>query len=211
MNLLANFWWLSNLQFAIWHLNKWVDICDIFKFFLDYMHFGAFQDEKERIERLGGSVVHWGTWRVNGQLAVSRAIGESVSRRNMLLGGRTWNMYISRKGIQDDPSGWFLYSVAINLGSSPGWWAATAASYCPSRSGELPKLIATEYRNQGDGSPCKLKETTCRLRVFCPGSLNLGQKSILHECSLVFIKHVTCITLNAETSYGVVAKETKKV
>ena len=53
------------------------------------MHFGAFQDEKERIERLGGSVVHWGTWRVNGQLAVSRAIGESVSRRNMLLGGRT--------------------------------------------------------------------------------------------------------------------------
>ena len=36
----------------------------------------AFQDEKKRIEELGGTVIHWGTWRVNGQLAVSRAIGE---------------------------------------------------------------------------------------------------------------------------------------
>lgn len=34
-------------------------------------------DEKVRIESLGGSVIHWGTWRVNGQLAVSRAIGDS--------------------------------------------------------------------------------------------------------------------------------------
>jgi protein phosphatase 1E len=33
-------------------------------------------DEKTRIENLGGAVVHWGTWRVNGQLAVSRAIGD---------------------------------------------------------------------------------------------------------------------------------------
>jgi len=33
-------------------------------------------DEKKRIENLGGAVIHWGTWRVNGQLAVSRAIGE---------------------------------------------------------------------------------------------------------------------------------------
>ena len=27
----------------------------------------------------------------------------------------------------------------------PGLWAATAAGYCPSRPGELPKLIASEY------------------------------------------------------------------
>lgn len=33
-------------------------------------------EEKERIEAMGGSVVFWGTWRVNGQLAVSRAIGD---------------------------------------------------------------------------------------------------------------------------------------
>jgi len=35
------------------------------------------QDEKRRIEREGGMVLHWGTWRVNGQLAVSRAIGKT--------------------------------------------------------------------------------------------------------------------------------------
>ena len=34
-------------------------------------------DERARIEALGGSIMHWGTWRVNGQLAVSRAIGNA--------------------------------------------------------------------------------------------------------------------------------------
>jgi len=34
------------------------------------------EDERARIEALGGSILHWGTWRVNGQLAVSRAIGD---------------------------------------------------------------------------------------------------------------------------------------
>ncbi|CAH2086182.1 unnamed protein product [Euphydryas editha] len=35
-------------------------------------------DERERIESTGGSVMYWGTWRVNGQLAVSRAIGDAI-------------------------------------------------------------------------------------------------------------------------------------
>ncbi|XP_023311982.1 mucin-2 isoform X3 [Anoplophora glabripennis] len=35
------------------------------------------QDERERIEKQGGCVLLWGTWRVNGQLAVSRAIGDA--------------------------------------------------------------------------------------------------------------------------------------
>ncbi|XP_063238869.1 uncharacterized protein LOC134540210 [Bacillus rossius redtenbacheri] len=34
------------------------------------------EDERQRIEGMGGSVLFWGTWRVNGQLAVSRAIGD---------------------------------------------------------------------------------------------------------------------------------------
>ncbi|XP_017770293.1 PREDICTED: protein phosphatase 1E-like [Nicrophorus vespilloides] len=34
-------------------------------------------DEKERIENEGGMIIYWGTWRVNGQLAVSRAIGDA--------------------------------------------------------------------------------------------------------------------------------------
>ena len=29
-------------------------------------------DERARVEGLGGTVIHWGAWRVNGQLAVSR-------------------------------------------------------------------------------------------------------------------------------------------
>merc|ERR1719209_786704 len=33
-------------------------------------------DERARITALGGTIMHWGTWRVNGQLAVSRAIGD---------------------------------------------------------------------------------------------------------------------------------------
>ncbi|KAK2494556.1 hypothetical protein MC885_004680 [Smutsia gigantea] len=36
------------------------------------------QDEKERIEALGGFVSHMDCWRVNGTLAVSRAIGKEV-------------------------------------------------------------------------------------------------------------------------------------
>ena len=41
-----------------------------------YFVFFYFQDEKERIESLGGCVVWFGAWRVNGSLSVSRAIGD---------------------------------------------------------------------------------------------------------------------------------------
>lgn len=37
------------------------------------------QDEKQRIEALGGCVIWFGTWRVNGSLSVSRAIGNEPS------------------------------------------------------------------------------------------------------------------------------------
>ena len=36
------------------------------------------QDEKKRIEDIGGCVVWFGAWRVNGSLAVSRSIGKSI-------------------------------------------------------------------------------------------------------------------------------------
>jgi len=34
------------------------------------------EDEKSRIEKLGGRIIHYGTWRVEGVLAVTRAIGD---------------------------------------------------------------------------------------------------------------------------------------
>lgn len=40
--------------------------------------FCSAQDEKQRIEDLGGCVTFMGCWRVNGTYAVSRAIGKSV-------------------------------------------------------------------------------------------------------------------------------------
>ncbi|XP_062621083.1 protein phosphatase 1E-like [Saccostrea cucullata] len=39
------------------------------------------QDEKSRIEALGGVVLYMGTWRVNGNLAVSRAIGDISQKK----------------------------------------------------------------------------------------------------------------------------------
>ena len=36
--------------------------------------------------------------------------------------------------------------VDLDLGSSPGWWAATVATYCPSRMVEHPKSKSTQPR-----------------------------------------------------------------
>ena len=37
----------------------------------------SLQDERKRIESMGGCVVYFGAWRVNGSLSVSRAIGDA--------------------------------------------------------------------------------------------------------------------------------------
>ena len=34
-----------------------------------------------------------------------------------------------------------------NLGSSPGWWAATVATYCPSRPGNYPNSYLQNLAN----------------------------------------------------------------
>ncbi|XP_038215727.1 uncharacterized protein LOC119835140 [Zerene cesonia] len=44
---------------------------------LVHPHKPSREDERRRIESSGGMVMHIGTWRVNGQLAVSRAIGDA--------------------------------------------------------------------------------------------------------------------------------------
>jgi len=41
-------------------------------------------DERDRIARLGGSVIHFGVWRVEGILAVSRAIGDRLLKEYVI-------------------------------------------------------------------------------------------------------------------------------
>ena len=44
--------------------------------------------------------------------------------------------------------------VDLDLGSSPGWWAATVATYCPSREVEHPKSKSTKPSSRRHGTPC---------------------------------------------------------
>ena len=41
--------------------------------------------------------------------------------------------------VQGDPGGLAQGFADLDLGSSPGWWAATVATYCPSSMVEHPK------------------------------------------------------------------------
>ena len=47
-----------------------------------------------------------------------------------------------------------------DLGSSPGWWAASLATYCPSRPGELPKLLSSKPCEWQDAQQCRTVEKT---------------------------------------------------
>ena len=60
--------WLGDSQAIVVRNGKAVKIID--------SHKPSREDEKERIEKLGGSVLFLGTWRVNGMIAVSRAVGD---------------------------------------------------------------------------------------------------------------------------------------
>jgi len=44
--------------------------------------------------------------------------------------------------------------VDLDLGSSPGWWAATVATYCPSRVVEHSKSKSTKPSPRAHGTPC---------------------------------------------------------
>ena len=48
---------------------------------MSYDHKPGRKDEKSRIEALGGRIFHFGVWRVEGILAVSRAIGDRMLKR----------------------------------------------------------------------------------------------------------------------------------
>ena len=44
--------------------------------------------------------------------------------------------------------------IDLDLGKSPNWWAATVATYCPSRVVEHPKSKSTKASLRGHGTPC---------------------------------------------------------
>jgi hypothetical protein len=52
------------------------------------MSFPMAQDEQERIQKMGGEVMHVnGVWRVNGNIAVSRSIGKLCNNDKSELAG----------------------------------------------------------------------------------------------------------------------------
>ena len=53
------------------------------------------------------------------------------------------------------PISWRTWvGLTLILGVSPGWWAATVATYCLSRMEEHPKTKSTKPSPPGDGPPC---------------------------------------------------------
>ena len=56
--------------------------------------------------------------------------------------------------------------VDLDLGSSPGWWAATVATYCPSRVVEHPKSKSTKPSPRGHGTPCTDRIISAKNLVF---------------------------------------------
>ena len=57
---------------------------------------------------------------------------------------RTLSSFQLKFVVQSGASGHSLGFEDEDLGSSPGWWAATVATYCPNRPGELPKFLFTK-------------------------------------------------------------------
>ena len=56
--------------------------------------------------------------------------------------------------IQSGASGLGLGWVDLDLGSSPGWWAASVATYCPNRMVEHPKSNSTQPSPKPDAPDC---------------------------------------------------------
>ena len=55
------------------------------------------QDEQQRIETAGGMVIFIGTWRVNGNLSVSRAIGDVKDKKYVIGEGDVSHMVMTGK------------------------------------------------------------------------------------------------------------------
>ena len=66
----------SNTNYFIYYLIHYCNNYHISLFIIYYINYLIFfrEDEEKRIKSLGGEVIHWGRWRVQGVLAVSRYV-----------------------------------------------------------------------------------------------------------------------------------------
>ena len=58
--------------------------------------------------------------------------------------------FVLQSGASGERLGW----VDLDLGSSPGWWAASTATYCPSRMVEHPKSNSSQPSRSPDAPDC---------------------------------------------------------
>ena len=68
-----------------------------------------------------------------------------------------------------------------NLESSLGWWAATVATYCPSRTAEHPKSKSTGDFYRPDVSPCTLTKSKSRFIINVSQYLDLDSNQLIRE------------------------------
>ena len=76
-----------------------------------------------------------------------------VATPQVKMANRLWDPVLSLSA-----SGHSLGFEDEDLGSSPGWWAATVAIYCPSRPGELPKFVSSKPSERPDAPLCSFIE-----------------------------------------------------
>jgi hypothetical protein len=81
-----------------------------FPFFLMSIFRVFFKDERQRIEELGGCVIWIGDWRVNGNIAVSRSIGDKDHKPYVSADPDTLEFDLEGKYIRQDS-----HNVNINL------------------------------------------------------------------------------------------------
>ena len=93
-------------------------------------------DERERIERVGGTVVHAGTWRVGGVLAVSRSFGNRMLKQYIVphpelredsLGESTDCLVVASDGVWDVVSNLEAVTLVCKYGSAEQAARALAA------------------------------------------------------------------------------------
>ena len=66
-----------------------------------------------------------------------------VLERNVVAVSR-YLVHIEQESVHCWASRYSLGFEDEDLGTSPGWWATSVATYCPSRQGELPKFLSSK-------------------------------------------------------------------